>query len=76
VLEKFQALPNLGLRVSQPKRSRCGLALHHCAATRLAVQRSIENGEIRERFRTPKPREADRTPIGCTRIAAKFTFMR
>jgi hypothetical protein len=30
----------------------------HPAQTLLAVQRSVENGEIRERFRTLKPREA------------------
>jgi hypothetical protein len=31
----------------------------HAAQTLLAVQRSIENGEIRERFRTLKPRQAE-----------------
>ena len=30
----------------------------HASGTLLAVQRSVENGEIRERFRTLKPREA------------------
>jgi hypothetical protein len=42
--------------------------------TLLAVQRSIENGEIRERFRTLKPREA---ALGADRLhahASAFTF--
>ena len=46
----------------------------HPAQTLLAVQRSIENGEIRERFRTLKPRES--TP-GADRLhahARAFTF--
>jgi hypothetical protein len=46
----------------------------HPPQTLLAVQRSVENGEIRERFRTLKPREA--TP-GADRLhahASAFTF--
>src|SRR6476620_5746394 len=46
----------------------------HPAQTLLAVQRSIEDGEIRERFRTLKPREAE---AGADRLhahASAFTF--
>src|SRR6476620_9264772 len=46
----------------------------HAAQTLLAVQRSIENGEIRERFRTLKPRPAE---AGADRLhahASAFTF--
>src|SRR5947207_2327583 len=46
----------------------------HPAQTLLAVQRSLENGEIRERFRTLKPREA---AAGADRLhahAPAFTF--
>jgi hypothetical protein len=46
----------------------------HPAQTLLAVQRSVENGEIRERFRTLKPREA---APGVDRLhahAPAFTF--
>ena len=46
----------------------------HASGTLLAVQRSVENGEIRERFRTLKPREA---AAGADRLhahARAFTF--
>jgi hypothetical protein len=46
----------------------------HPPQTLLAVQRSVENGEIRERFRTLKPREAT---AGADRLhahAPAFTF--
>ena len=46
----------------------------HPPQTLLAVQRSVENGEIRERFRTLKPREA---APGADRLhahARAFTF--
>ncbi len=46
----------------------------HPPQTLLAVQRSVENGEIRERFRTLKPREA---AAGADRLhahAPAFTF--
>ena len=46
----------------------------HPPQTLLAVQRSVENGEIRERFRTLKPRE---TAPGADRLhahAPAFTF--
>src|SRR5712671_3364000 len=46
----------------------------HPPQTLLAVQRSVENGEIRERFRTLKPRQAE---AGADRLhahASAFTF--
>ena len=44
----------------------------HPSQTLLAVQRSVENGEIRERFRTLKPREAGADPLHAH--ARAFTF--
>lgn len=46
----------------------------HAAQTLLAVQRSIENGEIRERFRTLKPREAAADADRLHAHASAFTF--
>jgi len=46
----------------------------HPAQTLLAVQRSIENGEIRERFRTLKPREAAADADRLHAHASAFTF--
>jgi hypothetical protein len=46
----------------------------HAAQTLLAVQRSIENGEIRERFRTLKPREAAADADRLHGHASAFTF--
>src|SRR6202158_4461391 len=46
----------------------------HPAQTLLAVQRSIEDGEIRERFRTPKPREAAAEADRLHAHARAFTF--
>ena len=49
----------------------------HPAQTLLAVQRSIENGEIRERFRTLKPREGRRGRRSIARaMPAPLPFMR
>jgi hypothetical protein len=42
--------------------------------TLLAVQRSVENGEIRERFRTLKPREAATSGDPLRAHARAFTF--
>ena len=44
------------------------------AQTLLAVQRSIENGEIRERYRILKPREAARGADSLHAHARAFTF--
>jgi hypothetical protein len=46
----------------------------HAAQTLLAVQRSVENGEIRERFRTLKPREAAVDADRLHAHARAFTF--
>jgi len=46
----------------------------HPAQTLLAVQRSIEDGEIRERFRTLKPREAAADSDYLHAHARAFTF--
>ena len=45
--------------------------------TLLAVQRTVHSGEIRERFRTLRPREAaPRSPIALHAHARAFTFTR
>jgi hypothetical protein len=46
----------------------------HASGTLLAVQRSVENGEIRERFRTLKPREAAVDGDRLHAYARAFTF--
>ena len=46
----------------------------HPPQTLLAVQRSVENGEIRERFRTLKPREAAGDADRLHAHARAFTF--
>jgi Family of unknown function (DUF6505) len=46
----------------------------HPPRTLLAVQRSIENGEIRERFRTLKPRDASPDTDRLHAHARAFTF--
>src|SRR5664279_2101520 len=46
----------------------------HPAQTLLAVQRSVEDGEIRERFRTLKPREASGDADRLHAHARAFTY--
>jgi hypothetical protein len=46
----------------------------HASGTLLAVQRSVENGEIRERFRTLKPREVAPDADRLHADAPAFTF--
>jgi len=46
----------------------------HSPQTLLAVQRSVENGEIRERFRTLKPREAAADADRLHAHISAFTF--
>jgi len=46
----------------------------HPPQTLLAVQRSVENGEIRERFRTLKPRAGDADADRLHAHASAFTF--
>jgi hypothetical protein len=51
-----------------------GSLCDHPPQTLLAVQRSIENGEIRERFRTLRPREAAAGADPLHAFARAFTF--
>jgi hypothetical protein len=75
LLEKFGA-PNLeAARLAAEEEVAFAASLcDHPPQTLLAVQRSVEDGEIRERFRTLKPRE---TAPGADRLhphAPAFTF--
>jgi hypothetical protein len=57
--EKFGAPDPEAARVAAEQEVAFAASLcDHPAQTLLAVQRSVENGEIRERFRTLKPRQA------------------
>jgi len=75
LLEKFGAPDLDAARVAAEEEVAFAASLcDHPPQTLLAVQRSVENGEIRERFRTLKPREA---ASGADRLhahAPAFTF--
>ena len=75
LLEKFGAPDLNAARLASEEEVAFAASLcDHPAQTLLAVQRSVENGEIRERFRTLKPREA---AAGADRLhahAPAFTF--
>jgi hypothetical protein len=75
LLEKFGAPDLEAARLAAEEEVAFAASLcDHPLQTLLAVQRSIENGEIRERFRTLKPREA---ALGADRLhahASAFTF--
>jgi hypothetical protein len=75
LLEKFGAPDLSAARVAAEEEVAFAASLcDHPPQTLLAVQRSVENGEIRERFRTLKPREA---AAGADRLhahARAFTF--
>jgi len=75
LLEKFAAPDLNAARVAAEEEVAFAASLcDHPPQTLLAVQRSVENGEIRERFRTLKPREA---AAGSDRLhahARAFTF--
>jgi hypothetical protein len=59
LLEKFGAPDSEAARLAAEEEiAFAGSLCDHPPQTVLAVQRSVENGEIRERFRTLKPREA------------------
>jgi hypothetical protein len=75
LLEKFGA-PNLAAaRGAAEEEVKFAASLcDHPAQTLLAVQRSIEDGEIRERFRTLKPREAAGDGDRLHAHARAFTF--
>jgi Family of unknown function (DUF6505) len=58
LLEKFGAPDSEAARLAAEEEIAFATSLcDHPSQTLLAVQRSVENGEIRERFRTLKPRE-------------------
>src|SRR5947207_13788553 len=58
LLEKFGAPDLNAARVAAEEEVAFAASLcDHPPQTLLAVQRSVENGEIRERFRTLRPRE-------------------
>jgi len=75
LLEKFGAPDFEAARLAAEEEVAFAASLcDHPLQTLLAVQRSVENGEIRERFRTLKPREA---ALGADRLhahASAFTF--
>jgi hypothetical protein len=75
LLKKFGAPDLDAARVAAEEEITFAASLcDHPPQTLLAVQRSVENGEIRERFRTLKPREA---AAGADRLhahARAFTF--
>ena len=75
LLEKFGAPDFEAARLAAEEEVAFAASLcDHPLQTLLAVQRSVENGEIRERFRTLKPRE---TAPGADRLhahASAFTF--
>jgi Family of unknown function (DUF6505) len=75
LLKKFGAPDLDAARVAAEEEITFAASLcDHPPQTLLAVQRSVENGEIRERFRTLKPREA---AAGADRLHAHahaFTF--
>src|SRR6202171_5666231 len=75
LLEKFGAPDSAAARLAAEEEiAFAGSLCDHPPQTLLAVQRNVENGEIRERFRTLKPREA---ADGADRLhthASAFTF--
>jgi hypothetical protein len=75
LVEKFGA-PDIGAaRIAAEEEVAFAASLcDHPAQTLLAVQRSIESGEIRERFRTLKPRLANEGADQLHAHARAFTF--
>jgi hypothetical protein len=75
LLEKFGAPDAAAARGAAEEEVAFAASLcDHPAQTLLAVQRSIEDGEIRERFRTLKPREAAGDGDRLHAHARAFTF--
>jgi hypothetical protein len=75
LLEKFGAQDAAAARGAAEEEVAFAASLcDHPAQTLLAVQRSIEDGEIRERFRTLKPREAVESSDSLHAHARAFTF--
>jgi hypothetical protein len=75
LLEKFGA-PDLAAArlVAEDEVAFAASLCDHPPQTLLAMQRSVENGEIRERFRTLKPREAAPGTDRLHAHASAFTF--
>jgi len=75
LLEKFGAPDLEAARLAAEEEVAFAASLcDHPPQTLLAVQRSVENGEIRERFRTLKPREAVAGGDRLHAHAPAFTF--
>jgi Family of unknown function (DUF6505) len=75
LLEKFGAPDVAAARLAAEEEVAFAASLcDHPPQTLLAVQRSIENGEIRERFRTLKPREAGAEADRLHAHTRAFTF--
>jgi hypothetical protein len=75
LLKKFGAPDLDAARVAAEEEVAFAASLcDHPPQTLLAVQRSVENGEIRERFRTLKPREAAGDADSLHAHARAFTF--
>ena len=75
LLEKFGAPDLAAARLAAEEEVAFAASLcDHAAQTLLAVQRSVENGEIRERFRTLRPREAAVDADRLHAHASAFTF--
>src|SRR3979490_77801 len=75
LLEKFSAPDLAAARLAAEEEVAFAASLcDHPPQTLLAVQRSVENGEIRERFRTLKPREGASEADRVHAHARAFTF--
>lgn len=75
LLEKFGAPDLAAARLAAEEEVAFAASLcDHAAQTLLAVQRSVEGGEIRERFRTLRPREAAEGADSLHAHASAFTF--
>jgi hypothetical protein len=75
LLAKFGAPGGAAARLAAEEEVAFAASLcDHASGTLLAVQRSVENGEIRERFRTLKPREAAADADRLHAHARAFTF--
>jgi hypothetical protein len=75
LLEKYGAPDLAAARDAAEEEVAFAAALcDHASGTLLAVQRNVENGEIRERFRTLKPREAAGDADRLHAHARAFTF--
>ena len=75
LLEKFGAPDLAAARAAAEEEVAFAASLcDHAPQTLLAVQRSVEDGEIRERFRTLRPREAAASADSLHAHARAFTF--